>query len=371
MGATLLDDLLERIRVGGPLPFEAYMRLALYHPEHGYYTSRVPGDGGDYGTSPSVSPWFGRLVARELAAMWQALGRPARFTVIEAGAGRADLAAAALDAAGPMAGALRWHFIEQFDAVADRQRERLGPHAAAARWGRGFPHVEAGCVLMHEVFDNFPVHQFEVGPDGSPLEVYVDAEAGRLVQRLGPPSHPVPAGHARTAAAEAALAPGRRLEVCPGLESWCRDASAAVAAGYLLVVDYGDREPDLWRNHPAGTLVTYGPDGFGEDPLRDPGRQDVTAEVNFSALTRAAEAAGWQPQLLTTQREWLRSLGLDGVVADLEAGTDQAWAEGRSDDALLLQGEVSRLLTLVARLGFGDIMVFRAAKGAAKGAPAL
>ncbi|GAC1361806.1 MAG: hypothetical protein NVSMB32_01330 [Actinomycetota bacterium] len=117
MTQSLLKVLQERIRTGGPLPFEAFMRLCLYHPEHGYYASRVPGQGGDYGTSPSVTPWFGRLVARELQRMWQALGRPDTFTVVEVGAGRGDLAAGALEAAGPLAEALRWRFVERFEAV--------------------------------------------------------------------------------------------------------------------------------------------------------------------------------------------------------------------------------------------------------------
>jgi len=65
MVGGVLEEVHERIRTGGPLPFEAFMRLALYHPESGYYATRVPGSGGVYGTSPSLTPWFGRLVARD------------------------------------------------------------------------------------------------------------------------------------------------------------------------------------------------------------------------------------------------------------------------------------------------------------------
>lgn len=368
MTGTLLERVLERIRSAGPLPFEAFMRLALYDPEGGYYTCRVPGDGGDYGTSPSVSPWFGRLVARELRAMWEALGCPETFTVVEVGAGRADLAAAARAAAGPLAPALRWRFVEQFAEVRALQAARLGD-STGVEWsaqlavaaGQVLP--AAGCVLAHEVLDNFPVHLLEVAAPGTLREVHVDAVGGRLVECLGPLSDPRLAQAGRDAAES--LPPGSRLEVCLQLEQWCRDAAGALGRGYLLVVDYGDREPDLWRNHRDGSLVTYGPAGFGEDPLADPGGLDVTAEVNFSAVERAARSAGFQPQLYTTQRDWLRSLGLDEVASELEAASDQAWAAGRNQEALELQGELSRLLTLVGRLGFGDIMVWRAAKDAA------
>src|SRR2546425_8850456 len=108
MQPSLLEELRERIRRGGPLTFESFMALALYHPAGGYYAARVPGAGGDYGTSPSLTPWFGRLVARELASMWEAMGRPATFTVVEAGAGRGELAAAAPGGGGGLARRLRW-----------------------------------------------------------------------------------------------------------------------------------------------------------------------------------------------------------------------------------------------------------------------
>src|SRR3989442_15184659 len=114
MAESLLGDVRERIRSGGPVPFESFMRLALYHPRFGYYATRVPGSGGDYGTAPSLTPWFGRLVARELRAMWDALGRPDPFTVIEAGAGRAGLPPARPQAAGHFRGGPPWRFRQRF-----------------------------------------------------------------------------------------------------------------------------------------------------------------------------------------------------------------------------------------------------------------
>src|SRR4029077_14778586 len=89
---SLIEDLRGTIGSTGPLPFVDFMRLALYHPRDGDYATRVPRHGSDYRTSPSLSPWFGRLVARQLEAMWEALGTPDPFWVVEVGAGRADLA---------------------------------------------------------------------------------------------------------------------------------------------------------------------------------------------------------------------------------------------------------------------------------------
>src|SRR3990167_2675679 len=104
----LTDDLIERIARAGPLTFAAFMEACLYHPEHGYYTRRVPAPGPrDYVTSPEVGPLFARLLAWQLGEMWELLGRPGRFDLVEGGAGRGALAAGRVGGAGGPAGALR------------------------------------------------------------------------------------------------------------------------------------------------------------------------------------------------------------------------------------------------------------------------
>ena len=35
--AALRDIIAERVRSAGAIPFSEFMRLALYHPDHGYY----------------------------------------------------------------------------------------------------------------------------------------------------------------------------------------------------------------------------------------------------------------------------------------------------------------------------------------------
>ena len=181
------EELRHRIRTTGPVPFEGFMRLALYHPTDGYYATRVPGHGADYRTSPSISPWFGRLVGGALRRMWEDLGRPDPFWVIEVGAGLGDLAAGAMDAAGPMTGALRWRFVELFDRVAGWQRRRLGSAAARAEWTSelGGAAPVRGCVLANEVLDAFPVHILEVAGDGDAREVCVGLDGDRFVEVLG------------------------------------------------------------------------------------------------------------------------------------------------------------------------------------------
>ena len=96
--ATPLErKIVERIRAHGPMPFVEYMRSCLYDPEFGYYGRVESRRFADFYTSVDVHPIFGRLLARQLAEMWDLLGRPAEFTVAESGAGTGRLAGHILD----------------------------------------------------------------------------------------------------------------------------------------------------------------------------------------------------------------------------------------------------------------------------------
>lgn len=357
-------ELAEQILAQGPISFAEYMQLTLYHGKYGYYTGRVPGDGAHYATSPSLTPWFGRLVANELRRMWEVMGCPNPFTVTEVGAGQAGLAAAAMDAAGPMAQALRWRFVERFDGIVQLQRQRLGSnvHQAEWAWPLGDLPARTGCVIAHEVLDNFPVHLIERGVDGGMWEVFLDIAEGALVECLRPLSDPALAQPAALAAVH--MNSGDRCAVCLQLEPWCEEASNSLERGYILVVDYGDVEPDIWEYNPNGTIATFGPAGSGMDPLRLPGLMDITADVNFSALARALERNGFRPVPVVNQGPWLLSLGLAGVLQYLFRAAEDANEQGSHERAISLMAERSRVIKLAAEGALGEALVLIAGKNA-------
>jgi SAM-dependent MidA family methyltransferase len=368
----LEQELVAALEAEGPITFADYMEAALYHPEHGYYARTVPGPASDFRTSPSLTPWFGRLIARALEQQWEGLGRPDPFTVVEVGAGAGDLAASALrNVVGTSFGeALRWRFVERVDHVAGLQRSRL-PEGTLAEWA---PTLEAGepvdgCVLANEVLDNMPARVFELTEAGL-REVLVAAHNGRLVEQLAAPPDQASPAHAepspREAAAELAsmalpyLDEGDRLEVRPAVDGWCRSAARTLHRGSLVVIDYGDVEPDLWLARPAGSVVTYQQERLGGDPLAEPGLADITAHVDFSHLDRAATAAGLVAGSLVTQRDFLFSLGLRDVVQSLRNEEREARTESRHPDALGALAERGRVEALAARGGLGDLLVFTA-----------
>ena len=83
----------------GRITFAEFMAACLYEPGLGYYTSpgKKVGAEGDFYTSSNVHQVFGRLIAREIRCMWQSMGEPGRFDIVEVGAGNGRLAADVMD----------------------------------------------------------------------------------------------------------------------------------------------------------------------------------------------------------------------------------------------------------------------------------
>ncbi|CAN5852052.1 SAM-dependent methyltransferase [soil metagenome] len=334
------------------------MNLVLYSDPHGYYRNHVPGADFDYETSPTLTPWFGRLVLQELEAVWEQLGSPGQFAVVEVGGGNGDLAAAVVASAeGGFEKALRWMFVEPIDTVARLQRFRLGSSARYS-WAESLNKVApiTGVVVAHEVLDNFAFRLFEVHRDGA-REVRVGTARNHLTEVLFPVG---PEIFDLAAPALGHLEEGDRFELRTGIGQWVADAARVLEKGRLLVVDYGEIEPEIWTRHPFGSMVTYQRGNLGTDPFENLGGADITAHVNFSALDRATHDAGLNVLALQTQKGWLEKLGIGEVVAELRRQATKAQAQGRHGDYLTITAQRSRVELLGARGGLGDYLVFTA-----------
>ncbi|HLF71397.1 MAG TPA: SAM-dependent methyltransferase [Dehalococcoidia bacterium] len=337
-GEAVLHDLIAaRIRTIGPIPFSEFMRLALYHPQRGYYVRHDPTL--DYQSSPNVHPVFGAMIARQLAAFWRALDRPERFDVFEAGAGSGRLAAdvlQALRATEPQAYAATRYVVQDAtystaggsNPVRGEPVEPRDPGDDAASFDKlrtngtetaadlpSEPSIE-GVILSNELLDALPFDRVRVR-DGRLHELRVGIDDGRFVDVEAEP-RPELIEHFEALG----LLPGEGCEAEVILEAstWTQRAARALRRGYLLTLDYGYEAPDLyapWRKR--GTLLTFYRHTSGDDPYARVGNQDITASVDFTAVRRAGEAAGLRTLRFDTQTEYLASLGIGEVLAQRPA----------------------------------------------------
>lgn len=322
----------EGIQRFGSIRFDEFVDLALYGPD-GFYSSGGGAGraGGDFVTSPEVGPLFGAVVARWLDAVWERVGRPAEFVVVEAAAGRGALALAVLAAAPRCAPALRYVMVERSAALRSRQAEHLalaqpfevlgpavdddadGPVAAPVTGPLvvSLPDLPVqpvvGAVIANELLDNMAFRLLERAVDHwDEVRVAADVDGG-LVELL------VPADTAVATLADELVpepSPGGRIPIQVAASDWLRRAVDLVERGSVLVVDYAVDATAELAERPVGEWVrTYASHEAGGGPLDAVGRQDVTVEVALDQLTAIAA-----PSVADTQSDWLRRWGIDELV---------------------------------------------------------
>jgi len=314
--------LADRIRASGPITFAEFMRECLYHPEHGYYSRAGAGRFGDYYTSVDVHPIFGRLLARQLAEMWELLGSPRPFVVVEAGAGVGRLAGHILDFAArelpAFYAALECVAVERSAARRARHAERLSVHGAAGRISSAAEIPAAipnGCIFSNELLDALPAHRVAM-ERGELREIYVGMDGDNFVEILREPSTPQLAEYFREQGI--VLEEGWQAEVCLEACEWIESAGRAVQRGFVLTIDYGHEARALYdERHNRGTLLAYRNHVATENVLDVPGEQDLTSHVNFTAVDMCGRRMGLQRTGLVTQSQFLVALGRANEFADL------------------------------------------------------
>ncbi|MHB8645943.1 MAG: class I SAM-dependent methyltransferase [Thermomicrobiales bacterium] len=306
---------------GGRIPFAWYMALALAHPVHGYYASGrgAPGrDGADFLTAPETSPYFGRCLAVQVAQCWRLLGAPTPFTIWEHGAGRGMLARTILDAlreTEPAAYAATTYRLDDLSAASlAHARIAVAGHAEHVAWGAPAAGM-IGVVVANEFVDALPVHRVRA-VDGQLHECFVmwDEEHGAFGEAWAAPSTD---DLARTLAVERSILHDDQVaEICLAVAPWITDLARRIDAGYVIVIDYGDVAPALYRlgRFPDGSLMCYYRHTANRQPYEHVGEQDMTAHVDFTALERAGSEAGLTTLGLTTQAAFLTSLGLGEML---------------------------------------------------------
>lgn len=288
------------------------MEQALYGP-HGFYRRPGAGPAAHFRTS-AHNPVFAEAIGRLLLRVDERLGAPERLDFVDMAAGRGELAA----------GVVEW-LASEAPEVAPRVRAvavDVGPRPkglpeavewvgiADARTGTtDVPIGIVGLLIANEWLDNVMCDVAEAGADGVARIVEVDPSSGE--ERLG--AEPDAAQRAWLSRWWQLGSPGARAEIGLDRDAAWRSAVDRLDRGVAVAVDYSHTAADRPR---FGTLTGYR-DGHQVPAVPD-GSCDITAHVALDACAAAlADGAGGVETVLTTQREYLRGLGVSGVRPDL------------------------------------------------------
>ncbi|CAG0973762.1 class I SAM-dependent methyltransferase [Geobacter sp.] len=326
--SRLRGIILDRIRKQGRIPFVDFMAACLYEPGLGYYTSpgRKVGAEGDFYTSINVHRVFGRLIAREICRMWEEMGRPASFDIVEAGAGHGQLAIDVLDTIRELNGEfydrVRLTLIEAEPSLAAVQGELLAHHQPKVSWISPADLAEGrlrftGCLYSNELIDSFPTHLVEMRPEGL-REAFVVADEDQFTEILDLPS--TPELEAYLACLGITLTVGQRTEINLNAVRWLQGVANALERGFVLTIDYGYLAPELYGPmRQNGTLLCYYRHTIEENPYIRVGLQDMTTHVDFTTLAARGEELGLSKVWYGEQYRFLVATGMMEEMMALEA----------------------------------------------------
>ncbi len=284
---ALVEMIREEIRSRGPQSFTWFMAQALYHPEHGYYSTDRAAIGlrGDYFTNVSVGPLFGELLAAQFAEIWERLGRVDNFLILEQGAHHGQFARDVLESARRRSpeffSGLRYQIVEPFSALQDRQSQGLKEFGDRVLWRKSLDELEpfVGVHFSNELLDAMPVnlHGKLVGLEGDKL-VFVEGPGGTPMNQA--------------------------------MLDWIDCLSTKLERGFVIAVDYGFSRAEFRE-----VLQVRAKHRALDSPFDEIGEADITAHVNWTDLAERAQANGLRVAGFTDQHHFLT-----GIVSEFGRG---------------------------------------------------
>jgi SAM-dependent MidA family methyltransferase len=269
------------------ISFEDFMQAALHDPARGYYARHiraVGGPRGDFTTVPMRGDILARAIARWAAA---AIKQTGCRHLIEIGPGEGILIRDVLRHL-PWITRIRVHphLVETSPVLADRQLQTLGRRAT---WHATMADAIRAChgravIFSNELIDAFPVRVFQKSQTGW-RELHLELDDHGNVRRECWQDDPV-LPDSSTFGIQHPV--GQRVEVHQAAHQWLAGWLPDWRAGEMLTIDYGSHASRLYHRRPAGTLRGYLMQHrvTGQEIYQNIGRQDLTADVNFTDLAR-------------------------------------------------------------------------------------
>jgi SAM-dependent MidA family methyltransferase len=287
--SALTEIIRDEILKNGPIPFAWFMEHALYHPEHGYYSSdrAAIGRRGDYFTNVSVGPLFGELLATQFAEIWERLGKLADFVIVEQGAHHGEFARDVLESTQRRSpeffSALRYQIVEPFPKLQERQSQTLKDFGDRVRWRTSLAELETfvGVHFSNELLDSMPINLRNklVGLREDEF-VFIDSPEEQITNQS-------------------------QLE-------WIAQVAAKLQRGFLLSIDYGFVGTDFREIIQVRTQHRQ-----LDSPFEQIGEADITARINWTDIAQAADKNGLSVIGFTDQHHFLA--GIISVFPDLAA----------------------------------------------------
>lgn len=291
------------------ISFHDFMQMALYEPQLGYYIagSHKIGQQGDFTTAPEISALYSKCIASQCVQILHSLPES---SLLELGGGTGKMAKDCLlylDSINCLP--KQYYLLEISPDLKERQQQYLQQHIPHLMqhitWLDELPTTFNGIIIANEVLDAMPVEVFAYNAQEAQFKqqvVTLDKSQQLTLNLRNAPYDlsskitelPIPQTTNYTS------------ELNPHIQPWLNALGNCLEQGVVLLIDYGYTQTEYY--HPErkeGTLICHYQHHVHSNPLAYIGLQDITANVDFTAVAHAANHAGFELAGYTQQNHFL------------------------------------------------------------------
>ena len=325
------------------ISFHQFMSDALYHPKTGYYMREVPklGAKGDFTTAAESTPLLALTFARVFKPILMTLQNP---IIVEMGAGSGRFAVSLLNVLSKIEkhesiSLIERYYICEISEYHQAQQRTLFLDEIPEWMDRivwtSLSELKAqkqqlqGIVFANEVLDALPVHRFGY-EHGVFFEWGVSLE-GHWIKLPEAKMDLHLKHHLLKLKTSGVLQEDANInsEVNLEIKTLMYEVDAILEKGVSFWVDYGYSRMEYYAPYRSeGTLMGYYQHKIVENVLSNPGKQDITAHVDFTYVAETFEALDWVMDGYLPQGLFLQQAGILEIyhaqAAQLTSALDKA-----------------------------------------------
>jgi cyclopropane-fatty-acyl-phospholipid synthase len=147
------------------ISIDRFITNALYDKKYGYYSKKIPfGKKGDFVTAPDISFLFSEMLALWVISLWEHLGKPKIFNIVELGPGNGKMNSTLIGVFKKFPAffnSINIFLYEKSLNLKILQKKTL--FGEKVKWIKNFDNIKNGPIIFlgNEFFDAIPIKQYK------------------------------------------------------------------------------------------------------------------------------------------------------------------------------------------------------------------
>ena len=302
-----MNKIIKILKKKKSLTLDQFINISLYDKKFGYYMKNNPfGSNGDFITSPLISNLFSEMLAIWCIAFWEHLGKPKNIMLVELGPGDGSLCKDLLKTFKRFKNfykCLNINLLEISTKLKSIQKKSI--KNSKVKWIQNISKINSGPVIFigNEFFDSLPIKHIYIKKNNFFEKYILWSKKNNNIKAVYRPAKKELIDEIKKINLHTY---GKLVEYPIKTIEYLEQIAKKIKKfnGGLLTFDYGyDKKKSL------DTLQSVKGHRYAAI-LSDPGKTDITSQVNFKIFKNLFKSKNLQVEKIITQNEFLQKMGI-------------------------------------------------------------